>query len=77
MNKAEKEIEESLEIANVVEDFLPPPSQLMKRQKKERITISLDASCLEFFKEAALKTNSKYQTMINEVLVQYANHYSK
>ena len=43
---------------------------------KEKITISIDADCIKFFKTEAEKHNTKYQTMMNEVLSQYAKHYA-
>ncbi len=72
----EKSIRESLESSVKVADFLPPPDQLVRKQKKEKITISIDSECVQFFKTAAAKENLKYQTMMNEVLLQYARHYA-
>ena len=47
-----------------------------KKTTKEKITISIDSDCINFFKAEAKKNNTKYQTMMNEVLSQYAKHYA-
>lgn len=67
----------ALDAAVAVADFLPPPSELVKKVSKEKITISIDSDCIDFFKNEATKNHTKYQTMMNEVLSQYARHYAK
>ena len=67
---------EALDSAVLAEDFLPSPSELVRKKTKEKITISIDSDCVKFFKEAAKKNHTKYQTMMNEVLSQYAKHYA-
>lgn len=74
---ASKDIAQALEDAVEIEDFLPPPAELVKKEKKEKITIQLDSSCVQFFKDAAEKSGAKYQTLINAVLAKYVEHYSK
>lgn len=72
----EKSVAEALDSAVVIEDFLPPPSELVKKSNKEKITISIDSDCVSFFKSQAKKNHTKYQTMMNEVLSQYAKHFA-
>lgn len=60
-----------------VADFLPPPEQLVPVDDMVKITISLDASSLAFFKSMATKIGAKYQRMMREVLRNYARHYAK
>ena len=67
---------EALDSAVLAEDFLPSPSELVRKKTKKKITISIDSDCVNFFKEAAKKNHTKYQTMMNEVLSQYAKHYA-
>ena len=67
---------EALDSAVLVTDFLPSPSELVKKNSKEKITISIDSDCVSFFKTEAKKNHTKYQTMMNEVLSQYAKHYA-
>lgn len=75
-NNPEPSVMEALDSAVVVEDFLPSPAELVRKNKKEKITISIDSDCIKFFKEEAKKNHTKYQTMMNEVLSQYAKHYA-
>ena len=74
---APREIQEALESSVVVEDFLPPPSQLVRKQRKENITISMKPSTVAFFKREAVLNNTQYQTMINALLDYYVEHYEE
>ena len=62
---------------NVVQDFLPPPGQLMLKDDRIKITISLSKSSIEFFKKQAQKHHTSYQKMIRQVIDFYASHYRK
>ena len=75
-NNPEPSVMEALDSAVVVEDFLPSPAELVRKNNKEKITISIDSDCIKFFKDEAKKNHTKYQTMMNEVLSQYAKHYA-
>ncbi|MBO7420461.1 MAG: BrnA antitoxin family protein [Spirochaetaceae bacterium] len=75
-NNPEQSVMEALDSAVIVEDFLPSPAELVRKTTKEKITISIDSECVQFFKAAAAKNHTKYQTMMNEVLSQYAKHYA-
>ena len=70
-------ISEEIRSGEKINDFLPPPDQLIKKNKKIKITITLNNRGVEFFKKYAKKNNVKYQTMINEVLDQYAQKYNE
>lgn len=72
---APHDIEQSLEEAVVVEDFLPAPAELARKTEKEKITIAIDKKSLDSFKRYAKTHNTKYQTMINGVLGSYADKY--
>ena len=74
---APSDIDESLENAVIVSDFLPSPAKLVNRVKKEKITISIDKDSLDLYKEYAKKHNTKYQPMINGVLSSYADKFLK
>jgi predicted DNA binding CopG/RHH family protein len=65
-------------IANgeIIDDFLPPPEKLVRKEPKIKITITLNSGSVNFFKKHAEKNNVKYQTMINEVLDKYVQKYS-
>ncbi|MDR2480975.1 MAG: BrnA antitoxin family protein [Spirochaetaceae bacterium] len=59
----------------VISDFLPPPEELVCKDPKIKITITLKSGSVEFFKKYAEKNNVKYQTMINNILDTYAQKY--
>jgi uncharacterized protein (DUF4415 family) len=55
---------------------LPDPSQMVGNDGgKVRITLMLDRSSIDFFKSRAARENTRYQTMINQVLKSYAAKY--
>jgi uncharacterized protein (DUF4415 family) len=74
---APPEIEMALDNSLPVDDFLPPPSKLVKKIEKERVTIMLDKVILDFFRVEAEKYGVAYQTMINNLLGEYANKYKR
>ena len=59
----------------VIKDFLPPPDQLVLKEEKVKVTISLNKSSVEFFKKVAKKQHTSYQKMIRRVIDWYASHY--
>jgi predicted DNA binding CopG/RHH family protein len=59
----------------ITADFLPSPDELVRKEPKVKITITLNAGNVNFFKKYARKNNVKYQTMINEVLDKYVQRY--
>jgi len=56
-------------------DFLPAPGKLTKKETKVKVTITLNQEIVDFFKHYARKNDTKYQTMINEVLDKYVKKY--
>jgi len=60
-----------------VKDFLPPPEELVFPQETIKITISLSALSVEFFKQQAKRQHVKYQQMIRELLDRYVMQYSQ
>jgi hypothetical protein len=61
----------------VVEDFLPPPDQLVLKEENVKVTIALRKSSVEFFKKEAQKHRISYQKMIRRVIDWYASQYQK
>ena len=57
-------------------DVLPPPEQLVLKRPKQKVTLMLDKSSVEFFKRSAGENGVKYQTMINNLLENYVKKYS-
>lgn len=68
-------IEDSLDEALAVSDFLPSPAELVRKTEKEKITIAVDKRSLELFKRYAKAHDAKYQNMINGVLDAYADKF--
>ena len=57
--------------ARLISDFLPSPENLILREKKRRVTLTLTEKSLEFFKEAAKKHKASYQGMIRRLIDYY------
>ena len=68
-------IAQALKNAKPISDFLPPPNELVLKESKVKVTIALSSRSVDFFKKHAKKNNTKYQTMIYEVLDRYAANY--
>ncbi len=56
----------------VVEDFLPPPEQLVPTEDNVKVTLSLTRQSLAFFKHEAKKRHVPYQRMIRALVDEYA-----
>jgi hypothetical protein len=61
----------------MVEDFLPPPDQLVLREDGVKITISLSKKSVDFFKAHAAQSKVPYQRMIRTLLDSYADKHSQ
>lgn len=77
MKRKTKYTDEPMGEPKVIKDFLPSPDQLVLKEEKVKITISLNKSSVEFFKKAAKKQNTSYQKMIRKVIDLYASHYKE
>jgi predicted DNA binding CopG/RHH family protein len=62
---APADVEEAMERGKVLDISV---EDLIKRNKKERITIMIDSENLEFFRKQAETQGMPYQTMINNSL---------
>ncbi|MBL7222434.1 MAG: CopG family transcriptional regulator [Candidatus Brocadiae bacterium] len=58
--------------ARVIEDFLPPPDQLVRKEETVKVTLHLSKQSVDFFKRHARSTRTPYQKMIRRVLDLYA-----
>jgi len=75
--EAPKDVSKAITEGKIIADFLPPPEELIRKEPKVKITISLNSGSIDFFKKSAQKNKVKYQTMINEVLDKYVQQYKK
>ncbi|MDR1179535.1 MAG: BrnA antitoxin family protein [Spirochaetales bacterium] len=73
--KAPGNISKNIVAGEIMADFLPPPEQLVRKEPKVKITITLNGKSVDFFKRFAQRNNVKYQTMINTVLDLYVQKY--
>jgi predicted DNA binding CopG/RHH family protein len=55
----------------VIDNFLPPPEELVLKEEKVKVTIALSKSSIEFFKQEAKKNDTNYQKMIRNLLDMY------
>lgn len=58
-----------------VEDFLPPPEKLVIPENTVKVTLRMNKSTVEFFKEQAKKCHTKYQRMIRSLLDKYSEKF--
>ena len=56
----------------VINDFLPPPADLVAREDNVKVTLSLSRRSLDFFKREAKKRRVPYQRMIRALVDAYA-----
>jgi predicted DNA binding CopG/RHH family protein len=61
----------------VVNDFLPPPEQLVLKEDNVKVTIALKKSSVDFFKKEAKKHRTSYQKMIRQLVDWYTSHHEK
>ncbi len=76
MSKAIKYTNEPIGRVHVVEDFLPPPEELVFREEAVKVTIALSKRSVEFFKAEARRHDTQYQKMIRRLLDRYAERHA-
>lgn len=54
-----------------IDDFLPPPEELIFKNPRRKVTITLDQTSIDFFKAEAERLQVPYQRMIRNLLQQY------
>ena len=75
MKRKIKYTDEPLGKVEVVSDFLPPPAELAFKEKGVKVTMTLSASSVDFFKRAGRKYHMPYQTMIRRLIDAYARRF--
>ncbi len=73
MRKPIRYSNEPLGRIKVVDDFLPPPGELVHREETEKVTIALSKRSVAFFKREARLHRTQYQRMIRALLDRYAD----
>lgn len=69
--------DESLGRLRVIDDFLPPPEELVFKEETIKVTMLLSKSTIEFFKNEAKKHHTSYQSMIRKLLDLYVAQHQK
>lgn len=77
MKRTSTYTDERLGGIEVVEDFLPPPEQLVLKETGVKVTISLSKRSVEFFKAHAARSRVPYQKMIRNLLDNYVDKYTE
>ncbi|MBP7737648.1 MAG: BrnA antitoxin family protein [Spirochaetes bacterium] len=72
---APKDISDAIISSRVIDDFIPAPEQLIKKEENVKVTIHLSKNSVDFFKAKAKKIGVPYQTMIKTILDKYTSHY--
>jgi predicted DNA binding CopG/RHH family protein len=70
-----KYTDEPIKLGARVKDFLPPPSQLVKRPETVKVTLELTADSLKFFKRQAKLNRVPYQRMLRGLIDAYVQRY--
>ncbi|MBN1836878.1 MAG: hypothetical protein JW820_13570 [Spirochaetales bacterium] len=55
----------------MINDFLPPPSELVFKEDTVKVTLGLSRRSVDFFKKQAKKHGTQYQKMIRRLLDLY------
>jgi predicted DNA binding CopG/RHH family protein len=77
MKKKTKSVNEPIGEYRVIKDFLPSPENLVFKEEKVKVTISLSKSSVDFFKEQSKRHHTQYQTMIRRLLDYYTTQHRK
>ncbi len=71
-NRAAKYSAGEIGRVRIIEDFLPSPEELVPRDDKVKVTLSLSRRSLDYFKRESKKRRVPYQRMIRAVVDYYA-----
>lgn len=77
MSKKIKYTDGEIGAVKIVQDFLPPPKELLLKDDSIKVTISLSRESVEFFKSEASRSHVPYQKMIRILLDKYTKHYNR
>jgi predicted DNA binding CopG/RHH family protein len=75
MSKKIKYTDEPVKMGERMADFIPPPSQLVKREKTVKVTLELTEDSVDFFKRQAKREAVPYQRMLRGLIDIYAKQH--
>ncbi len=64
--------DEPLAMGEKVDDFLPPPIELLKREATVKIALEISQSSLAFFQKQAKNEQVSYQQILQNLIDAYA-----
>jgi len=65
-----------MEFGGRIPDFLPPPDKLIFKDDSVKVTITLSATSVLFFKQEAARRGVQYQRMIRRLLDAYVDAFA-
>lgn len=65
--------DEPMKVGRIIPDFLPPPDKLIFTKDAVRVTLSLSARSVQYFKAESAKQGVPYPQVIRGVLDAYAD----
>ncbi|HAC64094.1 MAG TPA: hypothetical protein DCF68_11285 [Cyanothece sp. UBA12306] len=71
MNNNINYTDEPMELGKIVEDFLPPPEELICKKTIIKITLELNEEKISFLKEKAAQKHISCQEIIESLIDQY------
>ena len=74
MSKTIQYSDEPIGDIKIITDFLPSPEELALKKENTKVTISLSAESVAYFKDVAKKHHLQYQKIIRELLDEYVAH---
>jgi predicted DNA binding CopG/RHH family protein len=75
MNRRTDYTDEPLQIGERVKDFLPPPSELVKREETVKVTLELTKRSIDLFKQQAQQDNIPYEYILQAIIDAYAKQH--
>lgn len=71
------EISEAIRKAEIIQDFLPGPDQLILKEDTVKVTLNLSRNSVLFFKRKGKENRVPYQAMIKAILDLYTERFQK
>lgn len=60
----------------IIDDFLPPPSQLVRKEDTVKVTSEFTRSSIEFLKKEAKKADVPYEHILRVLVDEYVEQHS-
>jgi len=76
MKKREKLEDTPKREITVIDDFLPPPSQMVRKEDTVKVTSEYTRSSIEFLKKEAKKAKVPYQRMLRALVDKYVEQHT-